>query len=311
MTRRLRPALALLLVFTCAPVLAQSRPSLDVRVDRVEKELRAVQRKVFPGANPAFVEPEIAAPPPSAIAAGTPAGAPLTELTARVDALERTVAQLTGQVEQAEHRLTLLSEQAAKDRGEFDTRLKQIEAAAAPPPAVSATIALAPSEDEPLARTPAASRSPRPLPTPRITPRTDEATPEPATGDATENAYLAAYRLWADKKYPEAEAALKGFVARNPKHRRASYAQNLLGRSYLDDGHPATAAEAFAANYQTNPRGERAPESLYYLGQSLMKLNKPTDACRVYDELNTAYADKVPDSLKTRVTTARKDAKCK
>ena len=311
MTPRLRPAFALLLAITCRPALAQPRPSLDVRVDRVEKELRAVQRKVFPGATPAFVEPEIAAPPPSASLAGTPAGAPLTELTARVDALERTVAQLTGQVEQAEHRLTLLSEQAAKDRGEFDTRLKQIEAASAPLQPASATVAPLPTEDEPLSRAPAPSRSPRALPTAKTPPKTDDTASEPATGDATENAYLAAYRLWADKRYPEAEAALKAFITKNPKHRRTSYAQNLLGRSYLDDNHPATAAEAFAANYQTNPRGERAPESLFYLGQSLMKLNKPTDACRVYDELNTAYADKVPDSLRARVTTARKDAKCK
>ena len=122
---------------------------------------------------------------------------------------------------------------------------------------------------------------------------------------------MAGYKLWTQKKYAQAETTLAAVAKKYPRHRRASYAQNLLGRAYLDDGQPARAAEAFAANYQTNPRGERAPESLYYLGQSLMALKKPADACRVYDELASAYPDKVEGALKARVTAARADAKCK
>ena len=122
---------------------------------------------------------------------------------------------------------------------------------------------------------------------------------------------MAGYRLWDAKKYPEARTALKAFLAKYPKHRRASYAQNLIGRSYLDEGSPGNAAEAFAANYQTNPRGDRAQESLYFLGQSLMQLKKPADACRVYHEIDDAYGDKVADNLKGRIAAARKEAKCK
>ena len=133
----------------------------------------------------------------------------------------------------------------------------------------------------------------------------------PSTGDAEEDGYLYGYRLWAAKLYPEAEAQLKSVADKYPNTRRYSYAQNLLGRAYLDDGQPARAAEAFAANYTTNPHGERAPDSLYYLGQSLMQLKKPVDACRVYDELASAYPDKLTGSLKTKVAAARADAKCK
>ena len=121
---------------------------------------------------------------------------------------------------------------------------------------------------------------------------------------------MAGYRLWTDKKYPEAEAALKAVVARYPKHKRASYAQNLLGRAYLDDGKPAMAAEAFYANYQKMPRGERAPDSLYYLGQSLERLKKPAEACKVYDELGDVYGATIAEPLKGRVAKARADAKC-
>jgi TolA-binding protein len=314
-----------LLLATAAPVFAQSKPNIDQRVDKVEKELRAVQRKVFPTGAPAFFEPEIARPAAQQAPLGTSANAPLNDLTARVDALEKTVAQLTGQIEQDEHRMTLLSEQAAKDRAEFDARLKTLETVASSP---AATLVPAPDAAPPMVRPPApvigrpvgtGPATPRPTTTAPAKPTTVKPTPAPveetppaaASGDAAEDAYMAGYRLWADKKYPQAQTALKAFVAKYPKHRRASYAQNLLGRAYLDDERPANAAEAFATNYQTNPRGERAQESLYYLGQSLVKLNKPADACRVYDELDSAYGDKVPDNLKARVATARKDAKCK
>ena len=79
----------------------------------------------------------------------------------------------------------------------------------------------------------------------------------------------------------------------------------------LDDGKPANAAEAFAANYQTDPRGERAPDSLYYLGASLVALKKPADACKVYDEFDAAYGATADAALKDRVAASRKTARCK
>jgi TolA-binding protein len=237
-------------------------------------------------------------------------------------------------VEQDEHRLDLLSQQAAQDRQEFTTRLKMLEGTAAPaptaatpapaaqeeiaavpPPKSTAPLKGKPATTSPAKATPATAVPAKPgttKPTPTMaddTAATD--TGAAASGDPAEDAYMAGYRFWAQKKYPQAETALAAVVKKYPKHRRASYAQNLLGRAYLDDGQPARAAEAFAANYTANPHGERAPESLYFLGQSLIQLKKPTDACRVYDELATAYPDKLEGSLKTRVTAARAEAKCK
>ena len=89
---------------------------------------------------------------------------------------------------------------------------------------------------------------------------------------------------------------MKTVVAKYPKHRRASYAQNLLGRAYLDDGKPSLAAIAFYDNYKKMPDGERAPDSLYYLAQALMQLNKPADACKVYGELTDVYGAKISPS---------------
>ena len=55
----------------------------------------------------------------------------------------------------------------------------------------------------------------------------------------------------------------------------------------------ARAANALLANYRSNPGGERAPDSLFYLGQALMKLGQPGQACKAYAELDAVYGAKV------------------
>ncbi len=277
----------------------QTVPALGGRVDKLEKEMRAVQRKVFPGANPQYFDPEIApAPPPGAAPAGNPATSPVADLGARVDALEQELSRMTGQVEQTTFKLRQLEDAMNKFKGDAEFRLNTLEGGALP-----AGAALKPPAAAPVAPSPA------PVPAPAAAPLPPPA-PSAATGDPAEDAYMAGYRLWEAKKYPEAAAALKAFSAKYPKHKRASYAQNLLGRAYLDDGKPAMAAEAFYGNYQKMPRGERAPDSLYFLGQALVQLKKPAEACKVYDELQDVYGATLSDALKAKVGKGRADAKC-
>src|SRR3546814_17149108 len=67
-------------------------------------------------------------------------------------------------------------------------------------------------------------------------------TPAPAANaDPAEAAYSSAYALVDQQRWAEAEAALKDVVAKYPKHKRASYAQHWLGRTYLADNKPAMA----------------------------------------------------------------------
>ena len=60
--------------------------AIGKRVERLEKEMRAVQRSVFPGGSPAFFEGEIA--PDNTPGERARSNAPVIDLTARVDALE-------------------------------------------------------------------------------------------------------------------------------------------------------------------------------------------------------------------------------
>jgi TolA-binding protein len=133
----------------------------------------------------------------------------------------------------------------------------------------------------------------------------------PDTGDAGEDAYIYGYRLWEAKFYPEAQAQLKKAVEEHPNHRRASFAQNLLGRAYLDDSKPALASVALYENYQKRPRGERAPDSLYFLSTALVQLDKKDDACRVLAEMQDVYPEVANGRLADRVTSGKAAANCK
>ena len=278
------PFAVALLLAAAAPAAAQDTAQVERRVDRIEKELRAVQRKVFPGGTLPTVEPEIT-PQQQTSLPGVAGGSALADLTSRVDALERQIANLTGQTEENAHRIRQLEEALTRFRSDIESRI------AAPTPADPA-----PEPDATPNSNASSQTEARPAATPAV--------------EGPEEAYLAGYRLWEAGKFTEAQKALDAMVKKYPNHARASYAQNLLGRAYLDDRKPATAAKMFLANYQNNPRGERAADSLYFLGQSLVQLKKSAEACKVYDELQDVYGANMRDWVKQRLPKARTDAKC-
>lgn len=297
MRKRFVVAASLVAVALGAPAAAQT--ALEGRVGKLESEMRAVQRKVFPGGAGALVEPQITPTPAAPDRIGAPATGALDDVTQRVVALERQAATLTGQVEQTQYRLRQLEDQFAAYRKATDARLSVA------PAAEGAAVTV------PTAPRPASAATPAAETPPLGAPERAGGIERPETGDAAEDGYVYGFRLWSAKRYADAEAQLKKVVADHPKHRRASFAQNLLGRAYLDEGKPSLASIAFYDSYKKFPDGERAPDSLYYLGQALTRLNKPADACKVYGELTDVYGATISASMKADVARARSDARCK
>jgi TolA-binding protein len=283
-----------LMAGVAVPAAAQQADRIDRRVDRLEQEMRAVQRRVFPGANGSVVGPEIGEPVRTVEEQGVPSGSAVGDLTARVDALESQLAQLTGQVEQNGNRLRQLETAFAGLRESTGSRLEALEKPSAQ------------GEPELLAEAPRQSGTRAATPAPATTKVTTV-----ALGDDPEAAYNAGFRLWEQKKYKEAQTLLDAVAKKWPKHRFASWSANLAGRAYLDDGNPTAAAKVLFANYNDNPKGERAADSLYFLGQSLFALKKPAEACKAYDELQDVYGATMRDWLKERLPAARSAAKCK
>ena len=277
----------IVLASAAIPAAAQQRDPVERRVERLEQELRAVQRRVFPDGRAQFVEPEIG-PGAGPAAQGQLSGDALSNLVARVDSLETQLRTLTGQVEEQGYRTRQIEEQVGRLRTDLQGRLDRLERDSAP-----ATPEPAP---RPAPREPEPAAEPAPA-------------PAPAAPDAAEQAYNAGYRLWDAGRYGEAQQALEQAATRHPRGRWISWIRNLQGRAYLDDGKPATAARILLANYQENPRGERAADSLFYLGQALTRLNRRTEACRVFDELAQVYPS-MRDFIRQRLPEARTAARC-
>ena len=301
-----------------APGLAHAQAAISGRVDRLESEMRAVQRKVFPGGSSnQYVQPDIAPPEASTALPGSPSGSPVSDLEARVSALESQISSMTGQIEVTQHRV-----QQLEDAGRTtEARLKLLEQAAS---AASANAGAA--EPESAVSMPPATRpsTSKPVP-PAVKPTTPAAAAKdplrakkvaavekpPVTDDPAEDSYLYGYRLWQAKLYPEAEAVFQKVVATYPTHKRASYAQNLLGRSYLEEGNVRAAMQSFYDNFHKMPDGDRAPDSLSYLAQTLIKIDKPAKACEVYGVLDQVYGAKISEAMRADIVRGRAQAQCK
>ena len=288
-----------------APAAAQQRqPSPEARIDRVERQVRQIQRRVFPQGQPADTAGFSDAPAASQTV--------VVALSSRIDNLERQLAEVTRLAEESGNRVATLEAELARLRADQERRLNALEASG------SASPTGAPLEG--AAETPATTPPPRPQPKvetparPSTAAATPAATAQPGSASFTadgEAAYDAGFRLWEQKQYDQAIAALRAMASSFPGHRRVSWANNLAGRALLDKGEPRAAAEALLANYRGNPRGERAPDSLFYLGQSLVALKQPGQACKAYQELEEVYGSTMRPALRELLPAAKREANCR
>jgi TolA-binding protein len=287
--------------------------AIGKRVERLEKEMRAVQRSVFPGGSPTFFEGEIA--PDNTPGERARSNAPVIDLTARVDALESQLQTLTGQTEQNAFQLRELEKQFTAYKAQMDQRFADPEATATPanltpaptakPPTAASSVAATPAKKAPATAAKPAATTPNAARLALV-----KKVEVPATGNETKDAYDYGYRLWEAKLYPEAQAQLKQVVTKWPSSSHASFAQNLLGRAYLDEGKPSLAAVAFYNNYKDRPSGARAPHSLMFMGVALDKLGRKADACKAFRELEDVYGDKAPQDVRTDAAAAKTKAGC-
>lgn len=327
----MRWILILLALASAAPLFAapaDTDPAATAkRVGKLESEMRAVQRKVFPGGDPKFFTPDInsAAVVTPVEPSGNPASAPINDLTARVDALERQLRTLTGQVEENQNALKQLDTTVTKLRGDTEFRLTKLEGTtpgvggAATGPAAPGTTTGTGTDagsGSPFASQPAAAGAATPAAIAGKTggkpgtKATDKPAAKPPTGDPVEAAWRAAYAHYTAKDYDAAETGFTDFLAANPKSSHAATAQYLLARSFAAQASSAQAAKAYLDGYQKYPKSEQASDSLIGLGNALTALKKPDQACRALNELQSVYGAKLTAAQKAQAKKARASAKC-
>ena len=297
---------AVALVPTAANAQRQAPPSPDQRIERLERQVQQMQRQVFPKGRPA--ETAGFADDPAATQSS------VVTLGQRLDSLERQMADVLRQSEENGNRLRTVEQGLAQLKADQDQRIAALEQRMAVAPAVIPDASATPPSSttttppRPRPTTPAVTTPPRTTGT--TTPATGGPAPVAAVVDEGEDAYTQGFRSWEAGQYDQAITQLKAFTAAYPKHRRVSFANNLIGRALLDKGDARGAATALLANYRSNPAGERAPDSLFYLGQALTKLGQPGQACKAYAELDAVYGAKIRPDLKKLVTDAKAQAQC-
>lgn len=260
---------------TPLPALAQSSGD-EARLRKLESEVRALQRKVFPGGDGRFFEPQITGTPSSGSSVTTPSTTAVTDILVRLDAMEAQIAALTAQTEENSNALLLLTDRLVALENSAGGVSSGTGAAVPGTTTSTAAPATTASTTEPAG--PSAERL-----------AAVQQIAKPQTEDAGDDEYSYGYRLWNAGFYPEAQQQLTMFVEKYPNHFRTTFGRNLLGRAYLDDGKPGDAAPWFLRNYQANKQDARAPDSLLYLAEAMIALDDTNRACIALAEFGDTY----------------------
>ncbi len=269
---------------------ATAQDNTSLRVDKLESEVRAIQRKVFPGGAGRFFEPEIGASQSvqTPIAGSTTA---VTDILVRLDALESQMQRLTAQTEENTNGIAQLSARI----GALETPGGSVQPAiSAPASSTPATPAAVPAQAGPTsARIAAVS-----------------AIAKPSTDDAADDDYSYGFRLWEAGFFPEAQQQLRIFLDKHPNHWRTTYGRNLLGRAYLDDGKAKDAAPWFLQNYQADKTGARAGDSLLYLAETMIAMKDTGRACIALAEFGDTYPALATGRLQARYAAQTAKVSC-
>ncbi len=314
-TRARRPILVSLVLALASPALAQTVPDkvTDARLRKLESEVTALQRQVFPGGDGKYFAPQVQPAATVTTPTGTPASTPVTDLLTRMDALETQVQRLTAQQEEGANKLAKLEARVAALEPQ---PAPPVTADSAPTPAVSAPAVSTPAPVKLAAATPAATKPAAPAPKPAASGPSAQRLAavqkieKPKSADAAEDDYSYGFRLWEAKFYPEAQQQLKLFLQKYPKHKRGSYARNLLGRTYIDDGNPREAASWFLQNYQADKKGDRASDSLLNLAEAMRQLKDTNRACVALSQFSGDYPADATGRLKSQYDKLHTAVKC-
>jgi TolA-binding protein len=301
LTRPIALGLVLALSLPAAPVWAQNNTqAAEARIKKLESEVQALQRKVFPGGDGKYFPPQVSPADAPANTVGTPASTPVTDLLARMQSVESQLQRLTAQSEENANKLAQL--QAKVDA-----------MSAVPAPTVASAVQASTTAENLAAMTgtkPAAAvASPAAAPASRVA--AVAAIEKPKTSDAGDDEYTYGFRLYDAKFYPEAQQQLKLYLQKFPKHARASFARNLLGRAYLDAGNPREAASWFLQNYQADKAGARAPDSLLSLAGAMRTLKDNSRACIALGQFADDYPGEATGRLKSQYDATRNGLTCK
>lgn len=290
MTQRIMIFALAFLVFagpgpTGTPAAAQSSRDLAEQLDRIERQLRAVQRRVF---GETGVEDSQAAA--SAAAADR---AVLADIRISIQQLESEIRKLTGRIEEIQHGQDLIRRDLERFKRDADLRLRDLETAG-----TGADDSDAEGEADTETATEASETEAEVTPGERAPEGVDVAGLDaPAGGPGTlpegtpAEQYDYAFGFMMRGDYAAAEQSFQAFLEEHPDHELSGNAQYWLGESHYVRQDYARALEAFLAGYQQHADSNKGPDNLIKLGLTLVNMGEEEDACAAFREFEIRYPD--------------------
>ncbi len=276
---------------TTTAIAAPSRAELDQRLNELKGELATLSRQLED------LKTRLDMPEGATVL--------LRRMVIRVEALERSIAELTGRIEELDHAQRETAERLERFATDTRARLAALELGRAPDAssgddgkaaAMTGTAAAVRAKREPAS----SADSTGPVTTAAAPPAatvpsasSDRSRASAAVADP-KAAYDAAFRLLRQGRFAEAEAAFSDFLVRFPEHPLAANAQYWLGETFYVRKDYAHAAEAFLKGYEEHRDRPKAADSLLKLGMSLGALGKREEACATFDELERGFEDLDP-----------------
>ncbi len=310
-------------LFLPATVGAQTRNDLQRRIERLELDLRELQRRMFTQDDRS--RPATGAPSTPETASGGRDG-PVAQSWAkraiiRLQQLEDQMRNLNGRV--AEVQFALTRETARIDHIETEMQRRAPAAMTALGPNIATAVAA-----DTVATEIAANSSPAPTVASNrleVTPgapghpeagrmrdrgaaQTD-APPQPAPATDPPTRYKQAFALLMKHDYPAAESAFQGFVETFSDNPLAGNAMYWLGETHYVREQYAEAATAFATGYEKYANSPKAPDNLLKLALALARMQRIEDACVALTQFHHQFP-KAQATLKRRAMIEEKRINC-
>ena len=308
-------------VLVAPAVLAQDvKPLLD-RLERLERDIRTLNKQIARGG------------PTSGIEGGAGSASRMED---RLAALDSDLRVATSSMEEIGHRINQIGQRLDKLVGDVDFRLSALETRAAQSQPMSAqpNISAAPSPPSVQTMAPAggfatAAQALGTIPAGALSGEAAEQTgqsPQPAASaqqaavatppvadvlpaGTLKERYAFAFGLLRQAQYDRAEIALRAFVDAHGDDPLASNARYWLGETFYVRAAYVQAAETFLEGYQRDPKGGKAPDTLLKLGMSLAGLDKKPEACAAFDKVAADFPKASP-GVKNALKRERKRNNC-
>lgn len=205
----------------------------------------------------------------------------------KIQALQKEVQELRGQLEIQAHDLKLLQQQQVAFYKDLDSRLTGGASVSAKAATDKPAMDLSLGSKEPASRasTPAAQSVAKTASTPEPV-----VTPVSRVNPADEQiSYLAAYELIKNKRYDDALGSMNTFVQKYPRGGYTSNAQYWLGELYLVKKDYAKAIEHFDIVLKQFPTSSKSAASMLKVGYAYAEMGNKPEAQKYLQQVVRAY----------------------